>query len=99
MTRKDVWERLKTVEHPEIAASLIDLGMILDVTVDGNTAKLALAFPMNNIPQAVVDAVVNSISEAVKDLGLEIKTELFEMSPEARENFLAQARANWKGPI
>ncbi len=99
MTREDVWEKLKTVEHPEIAVSLIDLGMILDVAVDGNTAELALAFPMKDIPQAVVDAVLNSASEVLKDLGLEIKTTFFEMSPEARENFLTQARTNWKGSI
>ena len=99
MTREDVLEKLKTVEHPEIAVSLVDLGMIIDVAVEGNTAKLALAFPMANIPQVVMDAVVNSASSTIKELGLEMQTEFFEMTMEARENFFTQARANWKGSI
>lgn len=99
MTREEVLEKLKTVEHPEIAVSLVDLGMILDVAVQGNTAKLALAFPMANIPQAVVDAVVNTAAAAIGKLGLEMQTDFFEMTPEAREKFFTQARANWKGSI
>ncbi len=99
MNREQVLEKLKTVEHPEIAVSLVDLGMIFDVALEGNTAKLALAFPMANIPQAVVDAIVSEAAGALKEFGLEIKTEFFEMTPEARENFFTLARANWKGSI
>lgn len=99
ITREKVLEKLKTVEHPEIAVSLVDLGMILDVAVEGNTAKLALAFPMANIPQVVVDAVVNSTASILKEFGLEMQTDFFEMTPEARENFFIQARANWKGSM
>ncbi len=99
MTQEQVLEKLKMVEHPEIAVSLVDLGMIFDVAVNGNTAKLAIAFPMTNIPQAVVDAIVNVAEAALKDMGLEMQTEFFEMTPEARENFFTLARANWKGSI
>ena len=75
MTREDVLEKLQTVEHPEIAVSLVDLGMIIDVALDGNTAKLAIAFPMANIPQAVVDAIMNAAGAALKEIDLEMQTD------------------------
>ncbi len=34
ITREEILDRLKKVEHLEIAVSLVDLGMILDVAVD-----------------------------------------------------------------
>lgn len=99
VTREDILDRLKSVEHPEIAVSLIDLGMILDVAVDQNTARVAIALPMMNIPIVVRDAILNNISEQIRELGLEIQAEYFEMPAEAREKFFSAARANWKGTI
>lgn len=99
ITREKILDRLKTLEHPEISVSLIDLGMILDVAVDQDTARVAIALPMMNIPIAVRDAVLNSISGPIRELGLEMQVEYFEMPPEARDNFFAAARANWKGAI
>ena len=99
MTREQVIEKLKAVEHPEIALSLMELSIILDVAVDGNTVKLALAFPKVKVPQEVINAIVSSCSVALKDSGLELQTMLFEMTPEVQEKFFKLARANWKGSI
>lgn len=99
ITREEVLERLKTVEHPEIAVSLVDLGMILDVAVQGNKVKVAIALPMMNIPAAVTEAIVNSISGPMREMGLETEAEYFEMAPEVRDNFFAAAQSNWKGAI
>lgn len=99
ITREEILDRLKKVEHPEIAVSLVDLGMILDVAVDQNTARVAIALPMMNIPIAVRDAVLNSISGPIRELGFDMQVEYFEMPPEVRDNFIAAARANWKGSI
>ena len=99
VTREEVFERLKTVEHPEIALSLVDLGMVLDVAVRENKVKVAIALPMLNIPKAVSDAVVNSISAPLQEMGLEMQAEYFEMTPDVRDNFFAAAQSNWKGAI
>jgi len=99
ITREEILERLKKVEHPEIAVSLVDLGMILDVAVDKYIAKVAIALPMMNIPFAVRDAIENTISKSLQDMGLEIQADYFEMTPEVRDNFFITARANWKGSI
>lgn len=99
VTREHVLNQLKTIEHPEIAVSLIDLGMIIDVAVVQNTARVAIALPMTNIPVAVRDAIINSISEPIRGLGLEVQAEYFKMTPEVKDNFFVAARANWKGSL
>ncbi len=99
ITREDILNTLKTVEHPEIAVSLTDLGMILDVAVNDDTVKIAIALPMLNIPQAVANAILESIYKAIYKFRLKMQPVFFEMTPESRDNFFALARANWKGSI
>jgi metal-sulfur cluster biosynthetic enzyme len=99
VTRETLLKRLETVEHPEIAVSLIDLGMIIDVAIEDSIAKIAIALPMLNIPQAVADAILQSIDPAVKELGLTMQPDFFEMAPDVRDKFFTAARANWKGSI
>jgi metal-sulfur cluster biosynthetic enzyme len=99
VTREKILERLKTVEHPEIAVSLVDLGMIIDVAVKDNIASVAIALPMLNIPQAVANAILQSIAPVIKEFGLTFRAAFFEMTPDVRDNFFTAARANWKGSI
>jgi len=98
-TREDVLKAIEQVQHPEIAVTLINLGMILDVSVEGNTANVAMALPMLNIPEAVVRALIESLRPAIANLGLQLNVQFFEMSPDVREKFFAAAQANWKGAV
>ena len=98
-TADQVLELLKQVEHPEIAVNLVDLGMIMDVGIEGNLVTVALALPMLGIPEAVRAAIVQVIQQALAAKGLELKVHYFEMDPETRDRFFAAARANWKGSI
>ena len=99
ITREDIIELLKHVEHPEIAISLVDLGMIMDVGLSENIARVAIALPMMNIPDNVRDAIVNSISRPLGKIGFKVDPVFFEMSLEDRKTFFNTARANWKGVI
>lgn len=99
VNREQVLEAIKNIEHPEIAVTLMDLGMILDVNVTGETAAVAMALPMMGIPEAVRNMLVESIRGPIESLGLTMQVEFFEMTPEARENFFTLSRANWKGSI
>ena len=99
ITREDIVELLSQVEHPEIAISLADLGMILDVGLTESNARVAIALPKMNIPDNIRDAIVNSISVPLSEIGLTMDPVFFEMSPEDRERFFNTARANWKGAI
>jgi metal-sulfur cluster biosynthetic enzyme len=99
ITRETVLKKLENIEHPEIALSLVDLGMIIDVAVEKQMAKVAIALPMLNIPKAVIDAILQSITPSIKELGLTLQADFFEMTTEVKDNFFAAARAKWKGSI
>lgn len=99
MTREDVYKAIEQVEHPEIAATLIDLGMILDVTVVENVARLAMALPTPGIPEVVRSALVQSIRSPIEGLGLRMEVEFFEMNDESKNKFLSMAQSGWKGSI
>jgi metal-sulfur cluster biosynthetic enzyme len=99
ITRETILSILDQVEHPEIACSLVELGMILDVSLKGKTARIAMSLPRQNIPADVLNAINNVITKALAGQGLDIRTEYFDMIPESRERFFNLARANWKGSI
>ncbi|MCD6375048.1 MAG: DUF59 domain-containing protein [Caldisericaceae bacterium] len=99
VTRDDVLKAVENIEHPEIKATLMELGMILDVAVNGDTARVAFALPLLGIPEVVRNALVQSIQEPIEKLGLKLHIDFFEMTEEAKERFFAISRANWKGSI
>ncbi len=90
---------INKIEHPEIAVTLTELGMIIDAAVSGNTVNVAMALPMMGIPDVVRNALVQSIQEPLAKLGLEMNVQFFEMTPEVRDNFFTLSQANWKGSI
>jgi metal-sulfur cluster biosynthetic enzyme len=98
-TRENVLRAIEYVEHPEIAATLGDLGMILDVSVQDKIAKVAMTLPTREIPEAIKNALIDNIGQPIEKLGLQLQVEFFEMTSEARGKFFALARANWKGSI
>ena len=99
MTRDKILSVLDKVEHPEIAVSLVKLGMILDVAPDEKTLRIALSLPRPDIPAAVLKAISDLIKNALNGQGLDIQMEYFDMTPDDRERFFALAKANWKGSI
>lgn len=95
-TRELILSFLKQVEHPEIALSLIELGMIIDVVVNNNVACVAIALPKENIPKIVIWTLEKQIIEKIEPLGLKLEAEYFDMTPENRNRFFRLANANWK---
>jgi metal-sulfur cluster biosynthetic enzyme len=99
VTREDVLKAIEKVEHPEIAATLFELGMILDVAVHGDQANVAMALPLLGIPEAVRMALVESLRGPIEALGLRLNVDYFEMTQEAKDRFFSISRARWKGAI
>ena len=97
--REDVLRAVEHVEHPEIASTLGDLGMILDVSIQGSTATVAVALPIMGIPEAIKNTLIDRIRQQVYELGLQLAVEFFEMNEEVRNQFLTIARAKWKGSL
>ena len=95
--KNEVEEVLKKIEHPEIAYTLFDLGMIKHVKLENNVVKLTLKVPMLGVP--ILDYLVASIKESVKEKfpGLEVDIDVAEMNIEERERFMRMAREAWRG--
>ena len=98
ITKEDILNILDQVEHPEIAASLVELGMILDAELDDSsrTVNIAVGLPAETIPQAVEKALVENISEVLNELHLKAKVHFFDMPENQRRKFFEIARARWK---
>ena len=99
MTKKisaeDVRQVLAEVKHPAIDRSLIDLGILRDITIRKGKVELTLAFPFPEIP--IKDYLVNSVREPLIKLGIEVEVVLTVMSEEERQAFLAMEQESWKG--
>ena len=99
-SQENVYAAIQRVEHPAIASSLVDLGMIQDIDFasEENTVSLTLVLPVSNIPQNVLNYMVNSLYQAIKDAGSELtKVEIAEMTDGERQNFYLMEQQNWRG--
>lgn len=59
----DVWKALSGVTDPEIPVSLVDLGMIYRVEVEGATVRVDLTFTSMGCP--AMDMILDDVREAV----------------------------------
>ncbi len=98
-TLQDVEEAFARVEHPEISRTLVELGMLRDVSLDADARQvsLTLVLPMLQIPEAVRDYMINSLQQALVPLDLTLhQVELDAMDDAQRASFFEQSQANWK---
>lgn len=85
------------VTHPEIDATLMDLGMIQGIEVAEGTGRVTLALPMLNIPDAIKQILVSRIAEAVQEAGAEPEVEIVTMTDQQREQFFQMEQEHWTG--
>ena len=95
MTQQDVFKEVSKVEHPAISYSLVKLGIIADVKLIDNRAVVDFAFPFPNIP--IADALINSVSNHLQNMGLEFEYSVRIMTDEERNKFLKLEAEAWKG--
>ena len=98
-TKEDILQAIHKVEHPEIKATLFELGMIRDenISPDNQQVSLTLALPVLGIPEEVRYYLVNSLTQAAQAVGAELSYEVAEMSPAERQSFMEKAQRLWKG--
>jgi metal-sulfur cluster biosynthetic enzyme len=98
-TNQNIIDALESVEHPSIAATLLNLGILRDLAVaDDQKVMLTLALPFPNIPDNIRDYMVTSRAAAAQSGGgqlLEVNLAL--MNDEERQNFLTTEQQNWRG--
>ncbi len=96
MTAEQVWSALAEVEDPEIPViSLVDLGVIRDVQVDGERVKVAFTPTFLGCP--ALEYMRAQMAEAIEALGAEAEVEVVaddswstdRITPEGREKLRA----------
>ena len=97
ISQEDVRQAVGEVMHPAISRTLVELGMVKDITLEHGKVTLSLALPILGIPASIKDYLVNCLRQAVVDLGLEAEVRVTEMNQEERQAFLAMEQESWKG--
>lgn len=100
-TLKAIEAAIALVEHPEIGKTLVQLGMIDDLSLReaDHTVTLTLLLPTLGIPEQVLDFLANSLYMATQSQGWGLEVNVKEMDDAQREHFFSLARANWKGTM
>lgn len=89
MIEERVRRALEGVRHPESGRSIVELGMVKDVSIEGGKVKFTLALPFLDVP--VKDKLVEEAKETVGDLkGVEdVEVEVREMTQRERVHFFS----------
>jgi len=94
MNEEEIMKRLEEVMHPEIDASLVELGMIKNVSIEGNKVKITMAFPFPGVP--IKYMLMEMVKQALQDLKMEIEFEEAVMNEEELQHFFKLEQEKWK---
>ena len=96
LAEKEVMQAMSKIAHPEIDYSLLDLGMIKEVSVEQETVKVTMNLPFPGVP--VKDLLVQIVKDAIadKDEAARVEIAFATMSEAEREEFGRKAREKWK---
>lgn len=91
---------LSQIEHPEIANTLSELGMIGDseINTDEKLIKITLVLPMQTIPIEIRDMIINTIASTLKKevSGYKLRISMAVMTEVQKTNFFSLSKQNWK---
>ena len=97
ISEEDVHQAIGQVMHPEISRTLVELGMVKEIALQGDEVTLTLVLPLLGIPTSIKDYLVNSLRQAVMKLGAKAEIKIAEMNQEERLAFLAMEQEGWRG--
>jgi len=86
VTEAEVIEALRPVEDPELHRSIVDIGMVRDITINGGSVNVVIALTIAGCP--LKTEITRRVSEAVQALdGVDVATPEFTvMTDEERAN-------------
>ena len=94
---QDVKDAAAKVRHPAINSTLVELGIVNDIRLDGTHAKITLALPALNIPPAITKYFIDNLTGALGAIGVSLAVDQRVMDEEERQRFFSMEQANWKG--
>jgi metal-sulfur cluster biosynthetic enzyme len=97
ISSQTITQALEKVEHPAIAATLLNLGTLRGIDISSREVTLTLVLPFPNIVENVRDYMVNSLDAAAQSAGGELtKVHLAVMDHTERQSFLTKEQQNWR---
>ena len=96
-SEEDIRQVVAEIKHPAIDRTLVDLGIVKEITVNGNKVLVTMALPFPGIPSQVKDYLVNCVVEQIKKLDVEVEVDLTIMNQEELQAFLDMEQESWKG--
>lgn len=94
VTKEEIMKTLNGVKHPAIDLSLIELGMLRNISVEGSSVHVEFVLPFPNIP--IKEALFASVRTPLEEMGLQVLVSEAVMTPDEVQKFLALETANWK---
>ena len=94
MDEKEIMNKLKQVMHPEIDASLVELGMIKEARIEDDKIKVTMAFPFPGVP--IKYMLMEMVRQALNEFGKEIEIEETVMNEEELQHFFKLEQEKWK---
>jgi metal-sulfur cluster biosynthetic enzyme len=67
-TKKQIEDILKTIPDPEIGVSILDLGLVYDVSVDGKSGVVRVLMTLTSIGCPLFDQIAIPMRSAIKKL-------------------------------
>ena len=95
LSEDEVRKALEQVKHPAIDLTLIELGIVKEISVTENNVSITIALPFAGIP--IESQLINSVREPVEQLGAEVEVKTSLMNPEEVQKFLSMEQKAWKG--
>ena len=94
-TKEDVLKSLENVMHPAINFSLVKLGIVKDVIIEDDTAKVIFALPFANIP--IIHDLIFLVSQPIMNMGFSFEYDTVLMTKEEKAKFMQLEEEGWKG--
>lgn len=95
LSEQEIRKVIAEIKHSAIDCTLIDLGIIKDVSIDKKNVVVILAFPFANIP--IKDYLIMSVQVPLEKLGLDVEVKTTVMNQEETKRFLEMEEKFWKG--
>ncbi|MCF8379670.1 MAG: iron-sulfur cluster assembly protein [Bacteroidales bacterium] len=90
----EVADVVTKTEHPAINHTLTDLGIVTDIDLRDNTVELVFAFPFPEIP--IKDALIASIEDPIREMGLDLNYSIRTMDAEEKAQFMKMEKEAWR---
>ena len=94
ISEEKVRNAVAQVKHPAIDRTLMELGILKDITVEGDTVFVTLAFPFPGIP--IRELLIESVRKPVEKLGAKVEVKTTVMTAEELQAFLAMEQEAWR---